>query len=107
MSAVDRCAVGVSPDCLVTWLSPSLLRTAFNRKLLGAIMVTKRRCPYTGVVNFFSDEEPFIAVASIIEVGSKTFIWRSYVGKEVVGLSGNIASAEMRLAQLFQVAKDA
>lgn len=68
-------------------------------------MLAKRRCPHTGVLNFFCDREPFLAVGSITRaVQSKGCIWRSYVGNEAVGLSADMASAEARLTNLLLIA---
>ena len=68
-------------------------------------MLAKRRCPHTGIVNFFSDVEPFVAVGSITETaGSGGWVWRSYIGKEAAGLSADMVSAEIRLARLLRSA---
>lgn len=65
-------------------------------------MLAKRRCPHTGIVNFFFEPERFLAVGSIAETARpKGYIWRSYVGKEAVGLSAEMASAEACLAGLL------
>ncbi len=65
-------------------------------------MLAKRRCPHTGIVNFFSDVEPFVAVGSITETaGSGGWVWRSYIGEEAAGLSADMVSAELRLAGLL------
>lgn len=40
-------------------------------------MLIKRRCTATGVINFFSKQEPYIAVGSVISRGGPaTYIWR-------------------------------
>ncbi len=68
-------------------------------------MLAKRRCPHTGIVNFFSDVEPFVAVGSITETaGSGGWVWRSYIGEEAAGLSADMVSAEIRLARLLRSA---
>lgn len=45
-------------------------------------MIVRKRCPYTGVVNFYSDAEPHMALGSIAAVGRKAvsagYAWRSY-----------------------------
>jgi hypothetical protein len=65
-------------------------------------MFAKRRCPHTGVVNFFLEPERFLAVGSISETArSRGYIWRSYIGEEAAGLSADMASAEARLAGLL------
>lgn len=71
-------------------------------------MLAKKRCPHTGIVNFFCDPEPFMAVGSIAETGgSRAYVWRSYIGKEAGGLSADMASAEARLARVILSAIDA
>lgn len=71
-------------------------------------MLAKKRCPHTGIVNFFCDPEPFMAVGSIAETGgSGACIWRCYIGEEARGLSANMASAEARLATVILSAVDA
>jgi hypothetical protein len=62
----------------------------------------KRRCPHTGIVNFFCNGEPFLAVGSITETSqSRGCVWRSYIGEEETGLSADMATAELRLAGLL------
>lgn len=40
-------------------------------------MLIKRRCTATGVINFFSQQEPYLAVGSVISrSGPIPFIWR-------------------------------
>ena len=40
-------------------------------------MLIKRRCTATGVINFYSKQEPHIAVGSVISrTGPVSFIWR-------------------------------
>jgi hypothetical protein len=46
-------------------------------------MLTRRRCPHTGIVNFFSDPDPFVSFGSIVEVGVPAYFeWRCYLGDE-------------------------
>ena len=68
-------------------------------------MLAKKRCPHTGVVNFYCDVEPYLAVGSITEAAqSNGCVWRSYIGEEATGLSADMASAELRLSGLLQSA---
>jgi hypothetical protein len=42
-------------------------------------MLIKRRCTATGVINFYSKQEPYIAIGSVISrPGPNPFIWRYY-----------------------------
>ena len=45
-------------------------------------MLIKRRCTATGVINFYSKQDPYIAVGSVISrSGPAPYIWR-YHGEE-------------------------
>lgn len=71
-------------------------------------MLSKKRCPHTGIVNFFCDPEPFMAVGSIAETNSSgCYVWRSYIGDEAGGLSPSMASAEALLARVVLSVDDA
>lgn len=45
-------------------------------------MLLVKRCPHTGVVNFYSKDEPFLAVASIarssLDAVTERFTWRCH-----------------------------
>jgi hypothetical protein len=59
---------------------------------------SKSRCPHTGVVNFFTQADPLLAIGSIAEAhGSARYVWRCYVGEETCGLETDMPSAEARL----------
>ena len=61
-------------------------------------MISKRRCRYTGIVNFFSAADPLIAVGSISEIApSADFAWHCYLDSEVSGLATDMTIAEARL----------
>jgi len=61
-------------------------------------VITKRRCPHTGVLNFYENAEPLLAVGSVSR-GTKPahYIWRSYLEDQVAGVAGDIAVAEAHL----------
>lgn len=61
-------------------------------------MITKRRCPYTGVVNFYEKAEPLLAVGSV-SAGAKPahYVWRSYMDDQEAGVAGDISVAEAYL----------
>ena len=45
-------------------------------------MLSKCRCPHTGVVNYFTKADPQLAVGSVAEAGDTTaYAWRCYVGE--------------------------
>ena len=61
-------------------------------------MLSKSRCPHTGVVNFFTQADPLLSVGSVAEAGAPArYVWRCYVGEEACGLEPDMSSAEARL----------
>ena len=61
-------------------------------------MLSKSRCPHTGVVNFFTRTDPLLAVGSVAETGVPSrYVWRCYVGEEASGLALDISLAEAEL----------
>ncbi|MEQ1647119.1 MAG: hypothetical protein ABL898_00915 [Hyphomicrobiaceae bacterium] len=45
-------------------------------------MIVRKRCPHTGVVNFYFDSEPYLPVGSVSLCGTSaqnsSYTWRSY-----------------------------
>jgi hypothetical protein len=37
-------------------------------------MLLKHRCPHTGILNFFTDNDPFMSVGSIIAIGRGRYV---------------------------------
>jgi hypothetical protein len=60
-------------------------------------MLSKCRCPHTGVVNFFTKADPLLAVGSVAEAGSARYAWHCYVGEQVSGLAPDMSLAEAYL----------
>jgi hypothetical protein len=61
-------------------------------------MLSKSRCPHTGVVNYFTDADPLLAVGSVAKGNApNAYAWRCYVGEEVGGLAPDLARAEAHL----------
>jgi hypothetical protein len=61
-------------------------------------MLSKCRCPHTGVVNFFTKADPLLAVGSVAEAGAQAgYAWWCYVGDEVGGLAPDMSVAEAYL----------
>ena len=55
-------------------------------------MLSKSRCPHTGVVNFFTQADPLLSVGSVAEAGaSARYVWRCYVGEEACGLEPDMS----------------
>ena len=56
-------------------------------------MLSKSRCPHTGVVNFFTQADPLLSVGSVAEAGAPArYVWRCYVGEEACGLAAGHAA---------------
>jgi len=63
-----------------------------------AKVLSKSRCPHTGVVNFFTRADPLLSVGSVAEAGAPTrYVWRCYVGEETCGLAPDMSLAEALL----------
>lgn len=65
-------------------------------------MIVRRRCPYTGVINFYSDAEPHLPLGSIAVCGRSAdvrYAWRAYSDDKPGGAAPDLAAAEQRLLQ--------
>jgi len=63
-------------------------------------MLSKTRCPHTGVVNFFTKADPLLAVGSVAESHAELrYVWRCYIGEETGGLASDMSLAEAYLRQ--------
>src|SRR5262245_29681848 len=62
-------------------------------------MLSKKRCPHTGVVNFFADD-PHLPVGSAIKVGRRVgYHWRYYQDPgSAAGAAPSLKSAERQIA---------
>ena len=61
-------------------------------------MISKRPCPYTGVVNYFIAADPMLAVGSIaVRVTPSQFDWRCYLDEAVAGTASDMPAAEEAL----------
>lgn len=68
-------------------------------------MLSKQRCPHTGVVNYFSKADPFVSIGSIIKVGSKqgAYHWRVYDAVHTIsGIAADMAEAERSLKSQYR-----
>ena len=63
------------------------------------MLFKKQRCPYTGVVNLFSDVDPWIAVGSIVQTGHAMYVWRSHVDGDIHGIARFLPVAEAHLCR--------
>lgn len=70
-------------------------------------MLSKRRCPHTGVVNFFLTSDPHLAVGSIVKVEGTGYLWRCYTDPFAgVGSEADLKTAEQRVAELCLMAAE-
>ena len=61
-------------------------------------MITTKRCPHTGVVNFFVRADPYLAVGSVSEEANPgQFVWRCYLDGQGAGVADDAAIAEANL----------
>lgn len=71
-------------------------------------MITKRRCPHTGIVNFFSHSDPLLAVGSVSQAMSPIhYVWRSYLDDRQSGVAADCAAAEAHLRDAIACRRDA
>ncbi len=66
-------------------------------------MLSKQRCPYTGVVNFFTESDPFVSVGSIVKAGARPeFHWRWYAAQRTIaGIAHDMKSAERQVRRQY------
>jgi hypothetical protein len=67
-----------------------------------------KRCPFTGIINFYSEVEPHFSVGSIsaFHAGDKDegFTWRCYTdGGMTGGVAPDLQTAERRLANFLAI----
>jgi hypothetical protein len=69
-------------------------------------MLAKRRCPHTGVVNFYFSADPHLAVGSVVEAAGSGYLWRCYTDPCTgVGAAGDITTAERCVRELCYQAR--
>ena len=60
-------------------------------------MLSKLRCPHTGVLNFFTDVDPLMSAGSIVATGPGHYIWRCHLFDHRCGMTLDAMSAEANL----------
>jgi len=63
-------------------------------------MLSMRRCPHTGVVNFFFATDPHLAVGSIVKAERSGYLWRCHTDPCIAGSEADLKEAERRVAEL-------
>jgi hypothetical protein len=66
-------------------------------------MLSMKRCPHTGIVNFYDAREPHMAVGSVSQVatvkaGRSLYTWRTYAGGQASGIAADLKTAEKHIA---------
>jgi hypothetical protein len=61
-------------------------------------------CPRTGVVNVYSDADPFLSIGSVIKSGApQGYLWRCYVGERPnSGIADNLGAAGRSLVRHYR-----
>jgi hypothetical protein len=68
-------------------------------------MLSKRRCPHTGVVNYFFADEPHFSVGSVIKAERLGYLWRCYTEPcAATGSEVDMHAAEQRVTELCREA---
>lgn len=68
-------------------------------------MLSKQRCPHTGVVNFFFTAEPHLAVGSVVKAERSGYLWRCYTDPCATGGTvADLKTAEQRVVELCRQA---
>jgi ribosomal protein S14 len=61
-------------------------------------VITTKRCPHTGILNFFVRADPHLAVGSVSEdANPRQFVWRCYLDGQGGGVAADLAIAEQSL----------
>lgn len=70
-------------------------------------MITTRRCPHTGILNFYSKVDPLLAVGSVTEASEPShYVWRCYLDHQAGGIADDISIAEARLRSAIARCQD-
>jgi hypothetical protein len=69
-----------------------------------ANMLSRKRCPHTGVVNFFHHAEPHLAIGSVLKAeGSSGYQWLYYTDPcAATGTAPDLKTAERLVAELYR-----
>jgi hypothetical protein len=65
--------------------------------------VSKQLCPHTGILNFFTDIDPFMSVGSIIATAPSRYVWRCHLVDHRCGVTANLVSAEANLRRALDM----
>jgi len=70
------------------------------------MLLSRKRCPHTGVVNLFIEAEPHLAIGSVLKAdGSSGYLWLYYTDPcAATGTAPDLKTAERRVAELHRSA---
>lgn len=71
-------------------------------------MLSKHRCPHTGVINYFARSEPYFSIGSIMRSGDAEggYCWRVYDARRTIaGIAADMKSAERNLRHEYEARK--
>jgi hypothetical protein len=68
------------------------------------VVLIRRHCPHTDVVNFFSTSEPFLCIGSVVKTRAPPrYHWRCYLDdSDGSGSAPTLWSAQRRLVRRFR-----
>lgn len=71
-------------------------------------MLSRKRCPHTGVVNFYFDADPHLAVGSVVKTDAASgYLWRCYSDPyATTGKAPDLKTAERRVSDLCRRAAE-
>jgi hypothetical protein len=60
-------------------------------------VIIKTRCPHTGVVNFFTEADPLLAIGCVAEGATARFAWHCHLDDPASGVADDMGVAEAHL----------
>ena len=71
-------------------------------------MLSRKRCPHTGIVNFYETTDPHVAIGlAMRERGETRYRWLSFADDQhPSGFAADLGAAERSLIQLCMAAAD-
>jgi hypothetical protein len=69
-------------------------------------VIIKMRCPHTGVVNFFTEADPLLAVGCVTERARSHFAWHCHLDDPASGVASDMGVAEAHLRNAIAARRD-
>jgi hypothetical protein len=71
-------------------------------------VITKSRCPHTGVVNFFTEADPLLSVGSVSAMATAAhYAWHCYLDTPASGVAADMKIAEAHLRNAIAARRQA